>query len=387
MNTNIKTVLGITFTAAVTLGTSAFLPTASQAGTPGAPHGRHQSAETAKAPVASDPTFPYHGTQFTQFIQTSYKEAKKTPPDFYGWMDSAYKRSHIRFKGKENAPTLTALLASIKQSYLATNDTEKRSLLEKQTGAYLHKLVKKTIPKFSLDRGFEFYDVIQRGERQCYLQSTLVSGMMQAAGMKAGVVMIARNDHGQETNNGHAVTLIKMSDGRDLLVDVSHKKPFIKQQGFMVQDAGTGNYRYVSPQYAPDGGFTITGYAPMEANGVSDSVSLADVRPLPNSFMVSQFDYYRGERAAGGFFAKQKTDAGMEASAKYLQRAISEDSHNPLAQYVLGRVYLRQGKPADAKKQLVVAYREYDKYGFVPQGPRDSLALVHAAPQQVASLR
>jgi hypothetical protein len=324
--------------------------------------------------------FPYRGAQFTEFFRTSYAEGPAGTPDFYGWMERAYKTSGVRFKGKENARSLTGLLASIKRDHAAA-DATRRASLEKQTGAFAHKLIKKSIPKFSLDRGFEFYNAVRRGERQCYLQSVLVSGMMQAAGMNAGVVMVSRNEHGQPTNNGHAVTLVKLSDGQDVIVDVSHKAPFARQQGLMVSDARTGQYVYVAPRFAAQGEI-ITGYDAYEGE---NGLTTAAVRALPLPFLVSQFDYYRGERAPNGFVASAKTPAGLEASARYLRRAVSEDPRNPLAQYVLGRVYLRQGKTAEARRQIVQAVRLYDSYGFVPSGPRDALALVGAAPQSIAS--
>lgn len=336
----------------------------------------------SKATASAPAVFPYGGDQFTQFIRTSYANAPAGTPAFYTWMDSAYKRSHVRFKGLESATTLTGLLKSINTRYTATSDPQARANMEKQTGSFVWHLIKKTIPKFSLDHGFEFYNAIDRGQRQCYLQATLVSGMMQAAGMKAGVVMISRSDVGEESNNGHAVALVKLSDGTDCLVDVSdHHTPFVKQQRLMAADNVTGRYRYVVPQYSAQGA-AITGYKAPE--NASETIKISEVTPLTMPYMASQFDFYRGERAPGGFTSAHKTEAGLATSAHFLQRAATEDPNNPLAVYALGRVSLRQGKHSDARQQIVTAYRLYDTYGFVPDGAREALALVGANPKMLA---
>ena len=334
-------------------------------------------------PVVAPASFPYGGETFTSFITTSYKEAGATPPqDFYAWMDAAYIKSGVRFKGKEAYTTLKPLLAALKQQRAQTTDPEGRALLEKQTAGFLHAMIKKSIPKFSLDRGFEFFEAVERGERQCFLQSVLASGMLQAAGMDGGVVMVARNEKGQATNNGHAVALVNLSNGHDALVDISHHKPFIRQQGLMARDSKTGSYRYVEPQYAAQGD-QIVAY---KAMGNDKTFTPAGISGLNNAFLRSQFDYYRGERAPGGFFAAKKTSDGLVESAQYLEKATREDPSNPLAVYALGRVYLRLNKPAEARKQILTAYRLYDTFGFVPQGPHDALALVKATPQ-VASAK
>jgi len=60
-------------------------------------------------------------------------------------------------------------------------------------GAELHKSVKKGIPKFSLDRGFEFTNTVKLGERQCFLQSIIIAAILQALDLDAGVVMVSVN--------------------------------------------------------------------------------------------------------------------------------------------------------------------------------------------------
>lgn len=389
--------LGIVLSTIAAFGAAIVLISPEQAAVGSSPAPRQEpavstaprSATAASAPggnsaAVSTPAvaFPYGGTQFSSFIRTSYAQAPSGTPEFYGWMNKAYRRSKVRFKGQEKASNLAALLTGVRHKYEATSNPEARADMEKQTGAFAWKLLKKTVPKFSLDYGFEFFNAVNRGQRQCYLQSAIVSGMMQAAGMKAGIVMVARSDEGEESNNGHAVTLVKLSNGTDCLVDVSdHHTPFVKQQRLMASDAGTGKYRYVVPQYTANGA-AITGYTMPE--NASSSLPIATVAPLPIRYMVSQFDFYRGERAPGGFASVSKTEAGLAQSERFLKKAVAEDPNNPLAEYVLGRVTLRRGERAEARRQLITAYRLYDSYGFVPDGAREALALVSASPRQVA---
>lgn len=338
--------------------------------------------QAAKANNDGVAKIAYRSPAFDRFVGDSYREARLTQAQakgWYAWMDGAYKKSGVRYAGKEKITTLAPLMDSISHDYAKAKTPEQKTQIELKTGTFVHMMIKKSIPKFSLDRGFEFAQAMQKGERQCYLQSILVSGLMQRAGMKAGVVMVSKSEKGEETNNGHCVALVKLSDGRDVLVDVSHPAPFVGQQGLMVADAQTGEFQYVSPIY--DAHEIITGYH-TQAGGAS--VPLSKVQGLAYSYLVSQFDYYRGERAAGGFVAAQKTPEGLAASARYLEKSIKACPENPLAQYVLGRVYLRQGKEAEAKAQIVTAYRMYEKAGWVPQGEKDALALVKETPQTLS---
>ena len=339
-----------------------------------------QPATAANDGVAT--AYPYAGPVFSEFVRTSYDQAPDPDrPEFHAWMQRAYRESQVRFKGLEQVGDLDAVLAAIKAKYAAAPNNDSRTLLEKQTGAFCHKLIKKTIKHFSLNHGFEFYSVVDRGQRQCFLQSILIASMMQTAGMQAGVVMVTKSDKGKDSNNGHAVTLVKLSNGNDLLVDDSHKTPFIKQQGLMVAKPGAAPYCYLAPQYAADGD-QIVGYAAMGADGVAFPTSA--VAPLGVQFLKSQFDYYRGERTPGGFFAKAKTTAGLIDSQRFFTRSILEDPGNPLPIYALGRVDLRLGDIEAARQQILTAYQLYSRYGNVPQGEQEALALVHAEPEQLS---
>ena len=100
------------------------------------------------------------------------------------------------------------------------------------------------------------------------------------------------------------------------------------------------------------------------------------VRPLPLAFVSSQFDYYRGERTPGGLLSApaQLTPAGLTTEANFLHAAIQRDPENALAVYMLGRVSLRQGQPAAARRQLSQSLKLYAAAGWTPDGPRDLAA-------------
>ena len=339
-----------------------------------------QTAKAAFVPAAKNAGaahLPYGFPAFSRFIFDSYKNAGLSGAQaqkWYAWMDAAYQKSGVRYAGKEKIKGLPALMDSIGRDYARAKTPQQKTKMELKTGAFVHAMIKKSIPKFSLDRGFEFALAQQKGERQCYLQAILVSGLLQRAGMNVGVVMVSKSDKGQETNNGHCVALVKLSDGRDVLVDISHPVPFVAQQGLMAADAA-GALRYVTPKYG--GHEIITGYV-MTGSGAATATRA--VRPLSYPFLLSQFDYYRGERAPGGFVASFKTPEGLAQSARYLEKAVRECPQNPLAQYVLGRVYLRQNKRHEAAPQILAAYDLYKNAGWIPQGEKEALALIRKKP-------
>ncbi|CAN5468016.1 hypothetical protein BH11ARM2_BH11ARM2_14290 [soil metagenome] len=281
--------------------------------------------------------FPYGSPAFRTFVKDSLPSDDES---FFRWFENALKSSGYG--------SVDALLASEK-------DPQKLA-------AKLHAAIKKAIPKFSLDRGFEFRETVARGERQCFLQSVLLAGLMQRAGFDSGVAMVWKNQLGSTSNNGHAIPLVRTKTG-DLIVDCSDPEPFMKHQGLYLRD-GKGGYRFVEPQYD---GVKITSYKPLSGAPVT-------AQGLGLDFLRSQFDYYRGERAPGGFLAAPKTDQGLAASAVYLGKSQKECRDNALAVYVLGRVYARQGKAALAKAQFQRAAKLYQAAGWLPEGVRDALA-------------
>ncbi|RYG46634.1 hypothetical protein EON79_09600, partial [bacterium] len=256
-------------------------------------------------PAFGQASFPYGSPAFRTFVQDSLGKEDKA---FYRWFETS-----LRQKG----------YGGVKELMSYSKDP-------KEMSAKLHEAIKKAIPKFSLDRGFEFRETVSRGERQCFLQSVLLAGLMQRSGFDAGVAMVWKNDKGSTSNNGHAVPIVRTKEG-DLIVDCSDPTPFMKHQGLYISDGNKG-YRFVQPRYKGDAISTYLAGGPVVARG------------LGLDFLRSQFDFYRGERAPGGFLAAPKTASGLAASARYLERAQKECPENALAVYVLGRVYARQGK-------------------------------------------
>jgi len=315
-----------------------------------------QKTPSPQASVA----FPYEGQQFTKFVSDSYKvKGSGAPSDFYSWFDGGFK-------------TVTG---SAPSDYMAAEKTKIASLSgddrvaeEIKLGGDVHKIVKKVIPRFSLQHGFEFYQAKDLGERQCFLQSVLVCGLLQKAGMDAGVVMVYKNIAGQATNNGHAVAVERLSNGKDILVDCSDPTPNVQHQGLFMRD-GANDYIYVNPQYAADN--TITSY---RQDGTAEDLAPRTLSTLDIPFIYSMFDYYRGERAQGGFFETPTNAAGLARSAMFLKKSIAENPHNPLAVYMLGHIYQKQGKSDAGMSQYLAARDLYARYGWVPQGVKDALA-------------
>ena len=314
--------------------------------------------------------YAYHSARFTELLRESNRVVCEPGErhDFYRWMDRAYRSNHARLPG-ERSPSLEAALRAERQR-LRRIARAKRTDAEVALAASLHRLVKTIIPKFSLERGFEFCNVIECGERQCLLQSVLIASLLQDAGVDAGTVMVYRNPSGEESNNGHVVVLMKLPNGRDLLVDASDKEPFVRHQGLFVR---SGGYRYVKPVYARDSD-EIAHYQTTSENA---EVGTARVRPLDFAFVRSQFWYYRGERVEGGLLSAKKTQAGLEAAARYLRTSVRVCPENPLAVYMLGRVHWSQGRAEQARKQFNAADALYSRFGWIPEGPQEYRALAN----------
>jgi len=306
-----------------------------------------------KADSFNPDPFPYGSPTFNRFIADSRARfGSPSPREFYAWMDANAHQSIGKWADNQHRQ-LSRLSAKAKAEAIL------------KAGADLHALVKKTIPKFSLERGYEFYYTVTKGERQCFLQSVLISGILQRAGVDAGVVMVWKNEKGSESNLGHAVVLARNVDGTYFLVDASDPHPFMTHQG-LFGTVGNG-YQFVGPSYQ---GTTITGFG----NYRGDRDKSFAVRGLDANFLQSHFDFYRGERAEGGFMGSPRTPAGLAESAKYLERAVKECPQNPLAVYVLGHVYRYMGRTADAKRQYQAGFALYQKAGYVPPGPRAAVA-------------
>ena len=314
--------------------------------------------------------YPYGSPHFTQLIEESFRENKAGEPRrFYEWFDKAYR--NWRYEHKPG-PGIEDALKYKRLQLAGISDKAAKAAAQSAFAAWLHGFVKRAIPKFNLDTGFEFCNAMNRGERQCFLQSALIAGLLQKAGIDAGVVMVYRNPEGAPSNNGHAVTLIKMADGRDAVVDASHPEPFVRHLGLFVRSGA--DFVYVEPVYTRvptriQGYATTSGYR---------KLATSQVAPMGFNSVRSQFYYYRGERAKGGLLAKRPTADGLRLAERYLSTSVRLCPDNPLAVYMLGRVHQAQGKLSLAAKEFERAYQLYQRFGWVPQGAKEFFALTHA---------
>jgi len=175
--------------------------------------------------------------------------------------------------------------------------------------------------------------------------------------------MVYRNIRGEYTKKGHAVALLKLPDGRDIIVDASDPEPFARHKGLFVREK---DYMYMEPLYAKDSDAIIAYRA---ASGRSN-IGTSRVRTLDFAFINSQFWYYRGERVPGGLISGTKSKQGLRASEIALQTSVRLNPGNPLAMFMLGRVLLAEGNTKQAKSCFGKAIMLYSRYGWIPEGPK-----------------
>ncbi len=307
---------------------------------------------------ASAADYAYGSPAFTRLVSDSYQEGGDGPDRFYQWMDAAYRKCSTRYPGKESLSIEQLLEWKCRQLAAVTEPVQHRKQ-EMMLAGWLHRMVKEAIPRFSLDRGYEFRSVAEYGERQCLLQSVLIAGMLQAMGVDAGMVMVYKNAGGQETNNGHVVALVKLWGGRDVMVDASEAHAFPQHRGLF---ARAGGYRYVAPVFEA-GSPLIASYGRV-AGGTP--IAIGGMRPMDYAFVRSQFYYYRGERVKDGLWPTGQTKAGLERAARYWRRSVALCPENPLAVYMLARVYRTQGKAKLARRRFEEARALYKRFGWVP---------------------
>lgn len=313
--------------------------------------------------------YPYGGDVFKGFVSDSYKLVSNVQP-FDDWLREAYANSAYRLPENSDA-SLPEYFAWKKDKLSQISDPEQRSAKEIEYGGQIFKLVKTLIPKFSLDRGFEFTNAVAMGERQCLLQSVLVASFLQASGVDAGTVMVYLNEKSEESNNGHAVTLVKLSNGKDILVDCSDDTPYAKQHGLFVTDVTTGKYRYVKPVY--DANAVIASYHP---DAGDTQILDGTVRPLDVTFLRSQFEFYRGERAPGGWaYENARTPDGLRDTVSHMKASIAICPKNPLTVYLMGRCLWKLGDRDDARQAYTTALGLYRDYGYVPIGMREVIPI------------
>ncbi|WP_052303287.1 hypothetical protein [Deinococcus maricopensis] len=332
-------------------------------------------ALTNASAAGPDAAYAWGSEAFVALERTSEAATNAPQADFTAWFSAAYARTPAaRLPGW---PTLDGALSARRAALAAERDLARRAALARETAAWLHHTVKVIIPKFSLTQGFEFTNAVRYGTRQCLLQSVVLAALMQRVGLDAGIAMVWKNERGQESNLGHVVTVLRLPGGRDVLVDASDPQPFMRHQGLLVRvPRGGGHaYRFVAPRYASDG--SITAYVDPSGRAVPP----AQVGWLDGAYVRSQFEYYRGERAPGGFMGPS-TPAGLNASAQHLRRAAQESAQNPLAALVLAHVERKQGQLVAARAQYVRAANLYRAAGHVPAGVRAALAWAQGQTQE-----
>lgn len=329
-------------------------------------------------------SYPYGGERFSRYITNSYRaasgvaSAKNPAGSFYTWMDRHYRYSH-RQPGDPAGRTLRDALHSASTQLARPMSAPARAQIEARYAGWAHRTVKRIVPRFCLDHGFEFWGAVEKGERQCLLQSVLLAGMLQAMRVDAGVVMVSRSPKGQESNNGHATTMVKLATGQDLLLDASSPTPFERHGKLMV--SASDGFRFVEPQYVGPSDF-ISGYRSLRAD---ESLSVAQVRTLEAAFVDSQFNYYRAERVPNGLLSPRPTPGALAQSESFMRQSVSDCPANPLAVYSLGRVMNLQGRRDEARTQVEAACQQYTRYGWLPPGPASLLAALQNPAPEVAS--
>ncbi len=317
--------------------------------------------------------YPYQSGAFTRFVSDSYREADSgQTADFYAWMDKTCVQSSLC---TPDAAHTLAMIDTRRDTLDTAANPRQRAQAEMALASTLHHWIKTSMPIFSLQEGFEFSNVARHRERQCLLQSVLLASLLQEANVDAGVVMVNKNAGGHSSNNGHCVTLLKLADGTDVLVDASDRQPFVRHEGLFAKDSVLKNYRYVEPVFQGDTPIIVSYQTPDH----DIKIAARPIRPLDTDFLRSQFDFYRGERTAGGLLDAHPTDDGLAKEAHYLRSSVHACPQNPLSVYMLGRVEWRRTHPSEARRQLARAARLYQGAGWVPSGLRDAQHDAHMA--------
>ncbi|MDX2065403.1 MAG: hypothetical protein SFX74_06640 [Fimbriimonadaceae bacterium] len=201
-------------------------------------------------------------------------------------------------------------------------------------GGEAWRAIKQSIRKFSLDRGFEFANVINTGERQCLLQSVLIASFLHDTGTPAGLVMVWENPRGQRSFLGHVAVMLPLDAERSIIVDASEKVPFVTSGGIFARTEG--RYRFLRPAYNAAGEI-------VEVSGGRQRWPSKRVLPLTWGYTRSMFHFYRGERAPDGYAFTPSTDSGLETSRRWLRKSVAYDASNVLAWHVMAIVERKLG--------------------------------------------
>ncbi len=306
----------------------------------------------------------YGGTNFNALAADSYKLAGLNGK-FTDWLDGAYLKAGLPLKaGAAKGQTLGAAL-DIRKAELKAAKGDARDRLARETAVWAHAFIKKVVPRFSLERGFEFASLATNGERQCLLQSVVIAGLLERAGLDAGLVMVWKSQEDQESNLGHVTSVLRLPGGAgDLEVDASEPTPTARHGGVLAWAAG--GYRFLNARFGP--GDVITSSTRADGKG---TVKPADLSFLSLNYVRSQFDYYRGERAIGGLLGTgtgKATADGLKLSEKWLKAALAEEPNNALAAGVLGNVWRKESRNPEARAQYLKAAKLYTAQGHTPAG-------------------
>lgn len=297
---------------------------------------------------------------FQQIVRDSYEALPGADPaEFSRWLAA--------LDPGPNSPaggcSLLCALARIKAEREQAPSSGAAAALEAQTAAWLHGLIKRSAPRFNLDGGYEFFNLVRRGERQCFLQSLLMGSLMEEAGLTAGVVMVNRSERGTVSNNGHAALLLWLADGRAALVDASWPEPLVRHQAILLRQGE--EYRYASPLY--EGRSPIIRSFKPASGGAGGATGR--FQPLPLAFLRSQLACYRGERIPGGPVLGKPTAKGLGEAEIHLRSAVRLCPSNGLALSLLTRTLLLQKRPDEAGPLLAQARAVYSEAGWMPVLP------------------
>lgn len=324
------------------------------------------TATVAQAtPAPADLT--YGGANFQALAAESYR-IMGVDGDFTAWLADAYVKGGVPLAGGQ---TLQGALSARRAELAAATTPEARDRLARDTAGWAHRFIKKVVPRFSFERGFEFASIVKTGERQCLLQSTIIAALLQNAGLNAGLVMVWKSLSGQESNLGHVTSVLRLPSGAgDLQIDASEPQPVAAHQGILAWVSG--DYRFLTPTFSA--GDLITGYERADGRGAVPARALTF---LTLKYVRSQFDYYRAERATGGILGTgtgHATEGGLKTSETYLRRALALEPRNALAASVLGSVLRREGRTLEAQQQYRKAAALYTTEGHVPPSMQGNLA-------------
>lgn len=201
---------------------------------------------------------------------------------FYGWLEETSNQNGI--------DSFVKALARHKSQLEAFTDLQERVVLEIATARWLHKTVRVVINRICLERNYQRAYPNSHEHQQGLLQSVLLAALMHEVGLNSGVVGVWMDQEGHLNEGSHTVALLRLANGRDLLVDAVSPEPFPRHKGIYIWDAQKGEYGRVETCYALD--VVIVGYLRF-CEG--KALLPAEVAPLDLPYLYSQFARSRGE--------------------------------------------------------------------------------------------